>query len=64
MSQQYEYCAIMESLITQTVSAIILEENMQEMDHGLLLLLLSRTTKTSAPPEETGTLIAGRSVFT
>lgn len=64
MSQQYGNCAITEPLIIQTVSAIILKENMQEMDHGLLPLLLSCTTKTSALLEENGTLIAGRSVFT
>lgn len=55
----------MESLIIEkTVLAIIPEENMQEMDCGLLLFLLSCTAKTSALLEETGTLIAGRSVFT
>lgn len=65
MNQQNGNCAIMESLIIEKiVLAIIPEENMQEMDCGLLLFLLSCTTKTSALLEETGTLIAGRSVFT
>lgn len=66
MNQQNGNCVIMDSFIIKikTALAIIPEENMQEMECGLLLFPLSCTTKTSALQEETRTLIAGRSVFT
>lgn len=65
-AEQKGNCVIMEPFIIKikTALTIIPEENMQEMECGLLLFLLSCTTKTSAPQEETRTLIAGRSVFT
>lgn len=60
MNQQYGNCVIMEALIIIKVLAIIPVGG--EMVGGPPAV--SATTKTSAPPEETGDLIAARSAFT